>query len=59
MAATLTDAGELTFVSFPIEKTETTEDGDLVVFGKATDGSVDHDSKWSCRLLPGRRSPSG
>lgn len=45
MAATLTNTGDLTFFSFPIEKTETTPDGDLVVYGKATDGSVDHDSQ--------------
>lgn len=45
MAATLTAQGELTFVSFPIIKTETTADGDLVVYGKATDGSVDSDEQ--------------
>lgn len=45
MAATLTDTNELTFVSFPIEKTETTPDGDLIVYGKATDGSVDSDDQ--------------
>jgi hypothetical protein len=55
VAATLTDAGELTFVSFPIEKTETTEDGDLVVFGKATDGSVDHDQQV---VLPSFAGPA-
>ena len=44
-AATLTGAGELTYLSFPIEKTETTADGDLVVYGKATDGSVDSDEQ--------------
>lgn len=45
MAATLTDSNELTYVSFPIEKTETTPDGDLLVYGKATDGSVDSDEQ--------------
>lgn len=45
MAATLTDTGELTYASFPIEKIEANEDGDLVVYGKATDGSVDSDSQ--------------
>lgn len=43
MAATLTDSGELTYVSFPISKMETNEDGDLVVYGKASDGAIDHD----------------
>lgn len=43
MAVTLTDAGEITYASFPIDKMETTPDGDLVVYGKATDGSVDSD----------------
>lgn len=45
MAATLTDSNNLTYLSFPIEKTETTPDGDLVVYGKATDGSVDSDEQ--------------
>lgn len=45
MAATLTSAGELTFISFPITKFETTENGDLYVYGKATDGSVDSDEQ--------------
>lgn len=45
MAATLTPAGELTYVSFPIVKFETTEDGNLYVYGKATDGSVDSDEQ--------------
>ena len=44
-AATMTGDGELTFVSFPITKTEETPDGDLVVYGKATDGSVDSDEQ--------------
>jgi hypothetical protein len=33
------------YVSFPIVKTERTEDGDLLVWGKATDGSVDSDEQ--------------
>jgi Caudovirus prohead protease. len=45
MAATLTPASELTYVSFPITKFETTVDGDLYVYGKATDGSVDSDEQ--------------
>lgn len=50
MATTLTREGEITmspeiFVSFPIEKTETTDDGDLIVYGKASDGSVDFDNQ--------------
>lgn len=43
MAATMTGTGELTYVTFGIEKVESTPDGDLYVYGKATDGSVDHD----------------
>ena len=45
--ATLTTPSqdELTYVSFPIEKAETNADGDLVVYGKATDGSVDSDEQ--------------
>jgi len=55
MPQTLTD--ELTFVSFPIEKWDTTEDGDLVVYGKATDGSVDSDLQivdpmWAKTAVP-------
>lgn len=45
MAATLTDSGELTYISFGIEKVESTPDGDLMVYGRATDGSVDHDQQ--------------
>jgi prefoldin subunit 5 len=44
-AATLTGSGELTYFSFPIEKAEPNEDGDLVVYGKATDGSLDSDEQ--------------
>lgn len=45
MAATLTPSNELTFISFPIDKFEKTVDGDLIVYGKATDGSVDSDEQ--------------
>src|SRR5579863_5699945 len=45
MAATLTGNGEMLFASFGIEKTETTEDGDLIVYGKATDATLDHDQQ--------------
>lgn len=56
-AATMTGAGEITYVSFPIEKTETTPEGDLVVYGKATDGSVDSDDqivdpKFAAEAIP-------
>ena len=57
MAITLTpDEQEITFFSFPIIKTETDEDGDLRVFGKCTDGSVDRDMEridvgWSQSAL--------
>jgi phage head maturation protease len=45
MASTLTSSGELTFCSFGIEKVESTEDGDLLVYGKATDATLDHDQQ--------------
>lgn len=45
MAATLTGSGDLTYISFDIEKVESTPDGDLMVYGRATDGSVDHDQQ--------------
>lgn len=56
MAATLTPDGELTYFSFPIEKTEETADGDLIVYGKATDGTVDSDlqivdQEWSAKAI--------
>lgn len=56
MAATLTGSGELTYFSFPISKTETTPDGDIYVYGKATDGSLDSDEQivdpeWSSKAL--------
>jgi hypothetical protein len=45
-AATLTRNGELTYLSFPIEKTETDPaTGDVYVYGKATDGSLDSDEQ--------------
>lgn len=58
MAATLTDTGELTttYASFLIDKTETTADGDLMVYGKASDGTVDADQqivdpKWMAKAI--------
>ncbi|MCO5999789.1 HK97 family phage prohead protease [Actinoallomurus rhizosphaericola] len=57
MAATLTtDNTDTTYVSFPIVKTETTPEGHLLVYGKATDGSVDSDEQivdpdWSGKAL--------
>lgn len=63
MAATLTADQELTYFSFPIEKSEETGavnpvDGtpDLMVYGKATDGTVDGDlqivdPQWSAKAL--------
>lgn len=45
MATTLTKDNEILYASFPIEKTETTADGDLIVYGKASDGSVDFDQQ--------------
>jgi hypothetical protein len=45
VAATLTDSGELTYVSFPIDKVESTADGDLLVFGRASDGGLDSDQQ--------------
>lgn len=57
MAVTLTpDQQEITWFSFPITKTEADENGDLRVFGKCTDGSVDRDMEridvdWSQSAL--------
>ena len=45
MATTLTKDNEILYASFPIIKTETTDDGDLIVYGKASDGSVDFDNQ--------------
>lgn len=45
MAATLTGSGELTFISFPIDKTETDADGNVLVYGKASDGAIDSDEQ--------------
>ena len=45
MAATITDNGELTYASFGIEKTETDENGDIVVYGKCSDGNLDSDNQ--------------
>jgi hypothetical protein len=51
-----TAISELTYVSFPITKFSKDENGDLIVTGKATDGSVDSDeqivdSAWSAKAL--------
>ena len=45
MAATMTQGGEMTYFSFPIEKTETTPDGDIIVKGIASDPRVDSDEQ--------------
>jgi len=46
VASTLTQRGELTFVSFPIEKTEVDPaTGDVMVYGRASDGSLDSDEQ--------------
>lgn len=47
---------DLTHVSFPIVKVDRTDDGDLVVWGRATDGEVDADEQvveqeWAGRAL--------
>ena len=56
MAALLADSGELVYASFPITKMETTPDGDLYVFGLATDGSIDSDDQivdpvWAAKAI--------
>lgn len=56
MAATLTADQELVYASFPISKMEETADGNLLVYGKATDGTVDSDRQvvdvsWSAGAL--------
>lgn len=47
---------EMTYVSFPITKVSRTDDGDIEVYGIATDGSVDSDDQivdpgWSSKAL--------
>lgn len=56
MAVTLTQGGELIFASFPIEKMETDANGDIYVYGKATDGAVDSDDQivdpvWAAKAI--------
>jgi hypothetical protein len=58
VAATLTPDSELTYYSFPISKTEEAGDGsgDLIVWGKASDGTLDSDLQivdpvWSAKAL--------
>jgi hypothetical protein len=41
----MTSDNELTYASFPIEKVEQTADGNVLVWGKATDDSVDSDAQ--------------
>lgn len=43
MAVTLTSDNEITYVNFPIEKLETDQNGDVIVYGKASDGGLDSD----------------
>lgn len=45
MAVTMTDVGEILYSSFPIDKMETDGNGDLVVYGKASDGGLDSDQQ--------------
>jgi hypothetical protein len=45
VAVTMTDSGEILYASFPIDKMETTADGDLMVYGKASDGGLDSDQQ--------------
>src|SRR5258707_15319111 len=56
MATALTDTGAPTYISFPIAKTEETPDGDVIVYGKATDGIVDSDRQivdpdWAAKAV--------
>lgn len=57
MAVALSERGErLTTFAIPIEKIETTPDDDVIVWGKATDGSVDSDEQivdpdWSAKAI--------
>jgi hypothetical protein len=48
---------EIVWASFPIEKMETDADGDLVVYGKASDGGLDSDNQivdpaWMAKAAP-------
>lgn len=58
MATTLTDDIDLTYMSFPIDKARTrvTADGDVEIFGKATDGIIDSDDQivdpvWAAKAV--------
>jgi len=48
---------EIVYASFPIEKMETDANGDLVVYGKASDGGLDSDNQivdpaWMAKAAP-------
>jgi len=56
VATSITSDGHISYASFPIEKVESTPDGDLMVWGKASDGSVDSDEQivdpdWAAKGL--------
>jgi hypothetical protein len=59
VAAILIDQDEMKYVSFPIEKSRTTVDpetGDVIVYGKATDCTVDTDDqivdeRWAAKAV--------
>ena len=58
MATNITDDTPLTYMSFPIDKSQTTvtPDGDVLVYGKATDGIIDSDDQivdpvWAAKAV--------
>jgi hypothetical protein len=56
LAEPATGQDQLTYLSFPVEKFERDANGDLLVYGKATDGSLDSDDQvvdpdWSGKAL--------
>jgi hypothetical protein len=64
MATTMTGDGELLYASFPIDKMETTADGDLMVYGKASDGGLDSDQQivdpvWMAKAVQEWRTTGG